>query len=244
MPFHWIRELSLSIYRTWKDRVGPKLIPLLSTIEAIGIAIAALSLWGFAAIANEVIGKEALKLDTTVLLALHQLHTSLLDQIMLGFTFVGAPRVLLIITLGLCLGLLLRQRWPEAVILAIAEVGAISLNYVLKDAFARARPELWQRIIDVRYYSFPSGHAMTSIVVFGMIGYLLASRFKGQSGWIISLTGLLVVIIGLSRLYLGVHWPTDIIAGYAAGLIWLITCILTLEVWRRNASRLPASPDS
>lgn len=243
MPFHWIRELSRSIYRTWKDKVGPKLIPLLSTIEAVGIAIAALALWGFAAIANEVIKTEALKLDTTVLLALHQLRTPLLDQIMLGFTFIGAPKVLLILTIGICLGLLLRRRWPEAVILAIAGVGGISLNYVLKDAFARARPELWQRIVDVRYYSFPSGHAMTSIVVYGLIGYLLASRFRGQSGWIISLTALLVTIIGLSRLYLGVHWPTDIIAGYAAGLIWLIACILTLEVWRRNTSRLPVSSD-
>lgn len=243
MPFRWIRELSLSIYRTWKDRVGPKLIPLLSTIEAVGVMIAALALWGFATIADEVIEKEALTLDTTVLLALHQLHTSLLDQIMLGFTFLGAPRVLLVITLSICLGLLLWRQWAEALILVIAGVGAIGLNFLLKDVFARARPELWERIIDVRYYSFPSGHAMISVVVYGIIGYFLATRFKRQSGWIISLTALLVTVIGLSRLYLGVHWPTDIIAGYAAGLIWLITCILTLEVWRGNAFRLPSASD-
>lgn len=243
MPFRWIRNLSRFIYHTWKDRAGPRLIPLLSTMEAIGIAIAAFALWGFAAIADEVLEKETDALDATVLLTLHKLRTPLLDQIMLGFTFLGDPKVLFVATLGLCLGLTLRRQWAEGVILAIASVGAIGLNFLLKGLFARARPELWQQIVDVRYYSFPSGHAMISVVIYGLIGYFLAAHFKRQSGWIISLTALLVAIIGLSRLYLGVHWPTDVIAGYAAGLIWLVACILTLEVWRGNAFRLPSASD-
>ncbi len=243
MPFRWIRELSLFIYRVWKDRVGPKLIPLLSTMGSIGIAIAAFALWSFAVVADEVLEKETTTFDTTVLLTLQKLHTPLLDQIMLGFTFIGDPTILLVATLSICFGLILQQQRVEAVILAIAGIGAIGLNFLLKDLFARTRPELWQQMIDVRYYSFPSGHAMISAVVYGLIGYFLATRFKGQSGWIISLTALLVVIIGFSRLYLGVHWPTDIIAGYAAGLIWLIACILTLEVWRGNAFRLPSASD-
>jgi len=88
---------------------------------------------------------------------------------------------------------------------------------MLKEVFARARPELWQRVIDVRYYSFSSGHVMVSLVIYGLIGYLLANHLKQQSGWIITFTALMIVIIGFSRLYLGVHWPTDILAGYAAG---------------------------
>jgi undecaprenyl-diphosphatase len=243
MPLRWIRELSLFIYRVWKDRVGPKLVPLLSTIGGIGIAIAAFALWGFAAIADEVLEKETTTFDTTILLILQKLHTPLLDQIMLGFTFIGDPKVLFVVALVGCFGFILQRQRTEAVILAIAGVGAIGLNFLLKDLFARSRPELWQRTIDVRYYSFPSGHAMISVVVYGLVGYFLATRFKRQNGWIISLTALLVAVIGLSRLYLGVHWPTDIIAGYAAGLIWLVACILTLEVWRGNAFRFHSTSD-
>lgn len=243
MPFSWIRDLSHFIYHTWKNRVSPKLIPLLSTMGAIGIVIAALALWGFAAIADEVLEKETDAFDTSVLLALQQLHTPLLDQLMLGFTFIGNPKVLFVATLGICLGLILWRRRVEAAILATSGVGAIGLNFLLKELFARARPELWQQIVDVRYYSFPSGHAMISVVIYGLLGYFLATQFKRQSGWIIGLTALLVVIIGFSRLYLGVHWPTDIIAGYAAGLIWLVACVLTLEVWRGNAFRFPSASD-
>jgi undecaprenyl-diphosphatase len=134
----------------------------------------------------------------------------------------------------LCLGiwLLYRGQRSEATILLIAAVGAIVLNNLLKIAFGRARPMLWERVVNVGQYSFPSGHAMISLVIFGISGYLLSSKFPQWRGWIISLTLVLVIGIGLSRLYLGVHWPTDIIAGYAAGVVWLVTCIFSLQVWQ------------
>lgn len=91
---------------------------------------------------------------------------------------------------------------------------------------------LWERVVDVSHYSFPSGHAMISMVTYGMIGYLLVSKFPQWRGWITSLTLILVTGIGLSRLYFGVHWPTDIVAGYAAGLVWLLACIFSLQVWQ------------
>ncbi len=93
---------------------------------------------------------------------------------------------------------------------------------------------LWQRSVDVSFYSFPSGHAMVSLVIYGMLSYLLATRFHRKRKSILSVTILLIAAIGLSRLYLGVHWPTDVIAGYAAGLVWLIACIFSLEVWRQR----------
>jgi undecaprenyl-diphosphatase len=73
---------------------------------------------------------------------------------------------------------------------------------------------------------------MISMVVYGIIGYLLSSKFPQWRLLIISLTLVLVTGIGLSRLYLGVHWPTDVVAGYAAGLVWLLTCIFSLQVWQ------------
>jgi len=240
MPLSLIRHLSRLILNTWKHWVGPKLVPLLSTIELIGLAIAGLGLWGFAHIADEVLESETQVIDASILLALHQIQTPWLDQWMLGVTALGQPTFLVIVTLSISTVLLLRRQLPEAVILAIAALGATGLNTLLKEAFARARPELWQRVIDVRYYSFPSGHAMVSLVIYGLIGYLLATHFKLQSGWILGLTALVIVTIGFSRLYLGVHWPTDIVAGYAAGTVWLVTCILTLEVWRRKSLQISA----
>jgi membrane-associated phospholipid phosphatase len=114
--------------------------------------------------------------------------------------------------------------------LTIAAVGAISLNYLLKEVFTRLRPALWEHIIDVGHYSFPSGHAMISLVVYGFIGYVLAKEYPQYKKQIFAATTLLILTIGFSRLYLGVHWATDVIAGYAVGLFWLMTCTGSLEL--------------
>jgi undecaprenyl-diphosphatase len=162
---------------------------------------------------------------------------------MLGFTFVGEPKLLLVICLSLGIVLLARNHRSEAATIAITGGGAIGLNLLLKKLFARARPQLWERVVDVRFYSFPSGHAMISMVIYGLLGYFLGARFPKQRWWIYSLTVVLVAAIGLSRLYLGVHWPTDVIAGYTAGLVWLITCILSLEIWKELRSLTTASKE-
>lgn len=236
MPFHFLRQLSKQILRIWQQNVSPKLLPLLSTIRIGGLILAALSLWGFAALAQEVLEKETDKFDTAILLTLKNLHTPLLDRVMLGITFLGEPKVLLSVCLLVGIGLLILDCRPQATTLAIAALGAIGLNYLLKDLFARARPALWERTLELNSYSFPSGHAMISLVVYGAIGYLLAIQFKRWWILIFILTFLLITAIGLSRLYLGVHWPTDVVAGYAAGLVWLLACILSLEVWRARKS--------
>jgi undecaprenyl-diphosphatase len=222
------RELILSLPRWGREH----LLPVLLTIRAAGLLLAALSLWLFAAIAYGILATESFTFDKEILLALRELHGPVLDIVMLSFTYIGEPAVLLVVCLCLGIWLLYRGQRSEATILLIAAVGAIGLNNLLKIAFGRARPMLWERVIDVGQYSFPSGHAMISLVIFGIIGYLLASKFAQWRGWIISLTLVLVIGIGLSRLYLGVHWPTDILAGYAAGLVWLVTCIFSRQVWQ------------
>jgi undecaprenyl-diphosphatase len=216
--------------------VRSQLFSLLLTIRVLGLLLAALAIWVFAQIADEVLEQETQAIDTQILQAIRLVHTPLLDQVMLGVTVLGQPSVLVIMSLSLGVWLLTQGRRSQATTLAIAALGAVCLNYWLKHLFARDRPALWDRIVDVRYYSFPSGHAMVSMVMYGLIGYLLASSFSHWRGWILSLTTLLILTIGLSRLYLGVHWPTDVAAGYAAGLVWLIACILSLEIWRKYRS--------
>jgi undecaprenyl-diphosphatase len=152
---------------------------------------------------------------------------------MLGITFLGDPVVLLLICLGLGTGPLYYNRQNEATTLRIAAVGAIGLNCWLKLLFGRARPALWKHIVDVGLHSFPSGHAMASIATYGFISYILAKQFPQWQRQIFAFTAVLIVAIGFSRLYLGVHWPTDVVAGYAAGLVWLIVCVLSLELWQK-----------
>ncbi|MBW4546668.1 MAG: phosphatase PAP2 family protein [Symplocastrum torsivum CPER-KK1] len=233
------RELILAL----PSRVREHLLPLLLTIRVAGFLLAALGLWLFSAIADEILDKESFTFDKEILLTLKELHTPVLDKVMLGFTFLGEPVILLIVCLVIGTWLLTRGQRSQATILIIAAAGAIALNNLLKVLFGRARPMLWERVVDVGQYSFPSGHAMISMVIFGIIGYLVSSKFPLWRIGIISLTILLVTGIGLSRLYLGVHWPTDIVAGYAAGLVWLITCIFSLQVWqeRRAVAQKPGN---
>ncbi|MEG4233106.1 phosphatase PAP2 family protein [Microcoleus sp. Pol11C3] len=209
---------------------------LISIIRLAGLAVAALAMWGFATLAHEVWEKETYAFDKSILLYLRSLHTPLRDRVMLAFTFFGEPNLLLALSVSLGIILWVRKHRSEATTIAVTGAGALGLNILLKQLFARARPQLWERTVDVKFYSFPSGHAMISMVIYGLLGYFLGSRFPKLRWWIYSLTVVLIAAIGLSRLYLGVHWPTDVIAGYTAGLVWLIACILSLEVWKQFRS--------
>ncbi len=231
MPFKKpIFSLSEKITQTWKEKISPRIAPLLSTVIIAGLVAAALAIWGFAEIAEEVLEQETQALDTSILLAVKQIHTPLLNKIVIGITTLGDPFILMILSLLFGAFLFWKQKWADSLTLVITAVGALGLNFLLKDLFARERPALWERIIDVSYQSFPSGHAMISLVIYGFIGYWLMRRFQGWRNTIITITFLLVIAIGFTRLYLGVHWPTDIVAGYAAGLVWLSTCIISLEI--------------
>ncbi|MGJ5676406.1 MAG: phosphatase PAP2 family protein [Nostochopsis sp.] len=169
-------------------------------------------------------------LDKVILLTIKKLHTPLLDRIMLSITFLGDPLVLLLLCLGLGTRSAYNQRPGEATSLGMAAVGAIGLNIFLKELFCRARPALWDHLVNVGHYSFPSGHAMVSMVIYGFIGYTLAKQFPQHKRLIFALTAGLITAIGLTRLYLGVHWPTDVLVGYAAGLVWLAICVEKIEI--------------
>lgn len=210
-----------------------KLLPVLSAIEAAGLVIAVLCLTGFAWLAKGLLRPELQSFDQLVLLWLYQRHHPWLDQFMLGVTWLGEQNVLLAISGLTVLSLAVLRRWFLLAGFAIAAGGATALNFVLKDAFARVRPALWERIVDVQDYSFPSGHAMLSLVIYGMLAYLLVKLVPRLQFLALWGSVILIGLIGLSRLYLGVHWPTDVLAGYAAGVVWLVTCVLSVELGGR-----------
>ena len=104
----------------------------------------------------------------------------------------------------------------------IALAGAFVLNTGMKLIFAKPRPELWPRLIPETSFSFPSGHALGSMVLYGVLAYLLSRLFPQKSSIFYGISAVVIGAIGISRLYLGVHWPTDIFAGYSVGFLWLM----------------------
>ena len=150
-------------------------------------------------------------------------------------TSIGSPSFDLIIMLaaGGYLLLRLKHTW-EALILAISFAGGGLLSYALKNIFHRARPDI-QHLVNVGGYSFPSGHALISATFYGMLGYLiwLNLRQRNKPSWHVAvLTVIFIAAIGASRIYLGVHFPSDVVAGFAAGGVWLTACIMGLNAIR------------
>jgi undecaprenyl-diphosphatase len=126
-----------------------------------------------------------------------------------------------------------RRGWRlSAVLLAVSTGGSIVLTTVLKGVFQRARPELFDSGYQASFYSFPSGHATVAVGFYGMLTVILAYRLRGFARWAVAVSGVLVVIlIGFSRLYLGVHYPTDILAGYLSALLWLVCVGGVYALW-------------
>jgi membrane-associated phospholipid phosphatase len=169
--------------------------------------------------------KEAISLDRFFLLWIHQFATPQLDRVMLFITSLGDPPAVISIFVITLVWLGLKQRYTDALRFTIVCIGGVLINQVMKLFFAKPRPELWLRLITETSFSFPSGHAVGSMVVYGFMAYILAKQFQKYKQFIYVIAGILIATIGLSRLYLGVHYPTDIIAGYGIGILWLTTCL-------------------
>ncbi len=214
----------------WLRYIHPRLVTLIATIGIVGIFSCLLILFVVAKLAEEVLDRESFAFDKTFLLWLHQFANPNLDNLMLFITNLGNPTTVVIVAL-VTLFLLWWQRYrEEAKIFVLACLGGLILNSGLKLFFSKPRPKLWHSLISETSFSFPSGHALGSMVLYGFIAYLLAIHYPRFSAIIYVLAVIIIAAIGISRLYLGVHWPTDIIAGYGVGFLWLMICITMLKL--------------
>ncbi len=189
---------------------------------------------------QDVLERESIPIDVPLLQQIHQWANPLLDQFMLGITRLADPEVVVVVV-AIALGWLVRRRqWRSSAMLVFTCLGTLMLNQGMKFAFARPRPLLWPRLIQETSYGFPSGHALGSIVLYGFLAYLLVRRYPRRVRSIYGMATGLIGAIGFSRLYLGVHYPTDVIAGYATGLLWLMFCVFLLgrHSGRLNVARL------
>jgi membrane-associated phospholipid phosphatase len=205
-----------------------------------GILLAIVLLWLFAAIADAVPenGRMVL-LDRTITAWIQAHDTEWGETIFSWVSWIGAQGLVATVVLAAAWFLRRRER-REAVALVVAAAGGGALNALLKLIFHRDRPEFAVEFITRHTYSFPSGHAMESMATFGMLAYLLLQdeQRPTQRRLLIAGTLLLVAAIGVSRVYLGVHYVSDVVGGYVAGAVWLLACIAGYrEVRRRQRER-------
>ncbi|NQX64154.1 phosphatase PAP2 family protein [Paenibacillus qinlingensis] len=152
------------------------------------------------------------------------------------FTFMGSGStefILFFLVAGL-LYFKLKHKW-ETLVLFVGVLGAWLLNSGLKDLIKRDRPSAEHWLVEVDSFSFPSGHAMVSILFYGLLAYLLwvNVRHTWRAAWLIPPVAVLVIMcIGLSRIYLGVHYPSDVLAGYMAGGLGLMGCMYAIRTIR------------
>lgn len=219
-----------SLKQFWLRRVYPSIGSLIATIGTVGLISCLLVLWLVAYLSDEILERENFAFNTSFLNWLHQFANPALDRLMLAITHLLDPPIATPVFLVVLLILWLKRRWQEALIFAIACIGAVILNNALKLVFRNPRPVLWMRLISETSYSFPSGHALGSMVLYGMIAFLLARHFPRYRGWFYGAAVLLIGAIGFSRLYLGVHWVTDVVGGWGMGFLWLMICITMLRL--------------
>lgn len=188
-------------------------------------AIAALATFVFVAIADELREGEIDALDTRIALAVHSIQTPVLDYVMIAFTKLGTGIVLGIAIAGTGAWAWKRGRRGYAIVLVANSVVAVIVNPLLKQIFSRARPTLFEVIARPDTYSFPSGHSMSAMSIFGAIAAIAIGLRPSARLPIVIAATVVIACIGLSRVYLGVHWPMDVLAGWAAGVPFVVVTV-------------------
>jgi membrane protein DedA with SNARE-associated domain/membrane-associated phospholipid phosphatase len=234
----YVRRVRARYPRAWSFVAGRLAVSeYLGLHLTIGLGLSLGALWLFAGIAEDIIHHDPLtQFDLTIAEAFRRHASPTGVAIAKGVSFLGSPVFIAAWGLAVIGVLLVRRQYPLLLGLVAALAGGSLLDVALKLLFHRARPTWDVPLLTAHGFSFPSGHAMGSLVAYGMLAYLLvrAARSRWQRVAPIACAVGLALLIGLSRMYLGVHYFSDVIGGYAAGVVWLATCISGLEVLRRK----------
>ncbi|MGG6297270.1 phosphatase PAP2 family protein [Leptolyngbya sp. AN02str] len=230
-------ETLKKLARLWVHKVHPRLMSFVATAGVTWLGVCLLLLFGLTNLAEEVLEQETFAFDEIILLSVNQYANPVLDQVMLTATRLGDPAIVVPLT---CIGVVWLWwywRWRIAAIFAITCIGGAVLSTGFKLVFQKERPVLWSQLITETSYSFPSGHALGAMVLYGFLAYLLVQRFQSHKRLIYGIATLLIASIGFSRIYLGVHWPTDVVAGYSIGFLWLSVCIGLFQLEIRRSEK-------
>jgi undecaprenyl-diphosphatase len=181
----------------------------------------------FSKLAGEIVEREEITFDVIILSWIHSLSTPWLDTFFLIVTNLGGVISIASITLLLLAYLSHKKQWQAVLVLLMTVGGAAVANLMLKLLFHRDRPSLWHPSVVETSFSFPSGHAMLSAaLIMSIIFILWKTRLRLTS---IIIGTLLILLIGTSRLYLGVHYPSDVMAGWCASLAWIVIVVAVIK---------------
>ena len=212
------------------------------TLRLVGFALA---IWAFSGLVDAVLDNETLvRMDRVVEAWFHNHSTPVGLSIFNVVTQIGSPVVYVLIGL-VALVLLHRREYPLLVTWLFANLGGKVIEYVIKNTVHRTRPQYAAEFLNGVSYSFPSGHTMGSTICYLMLAYIIAARpgATSRTRWIAFVAAAVVIFtVAFSRVYLGVHYPTDVAGGFAAGMAWLTACGATRHVVMRGRafSRLDA----
>ena len=220
----------------------------LATLLAIGSLTA--GVWLFAALADEVMEGGTRKFDNTLLLALRRpgdlqpLGPPALLNAARDITALGGPSVLTLLTIAVSLFLALDGKKHMALFVCGSIGSGLLVSNLLKDSFDRLRPDIVPHEVYAASYSFPSGHSMLSALTYLTLGAILARAHERKllKAYFLLTAVFLTVLIGVTRVYLGVHWPTDVLAGWTAGAVWALLCWL-LARWLQSRRALEPEAD-
>ena len=230
----------------WLRRVEATTLRLSANelLMLVALLIVVLGTWGFIELADKVLSgstqhfdQRAVELFRQAVLNHVPVSSEVIDQTFMDISALGGPTVLLLMTAAILGFLLWERRYNALLLMTMATVGGLILAWLLKEAIGRNRPEGMHLAI-VQLSSFPSGHSMLSAVIYPTLGTLLArvvprKRLKIYF-MLVALT--LSFLIGVSRIYLRVHYPTDVLAGWAAGLAWAAFCWTIAKYLQRRGA--------
>ncbi len=222
-------DLRTALGRVWAWKANLDLVVLAAALVAVGGA------WAFIELADEVLEGETHAIDEGLLRSLRNpndlsdpLGPAWFEESVRDLTALGSPVVVGLVVATVLGYLLIVQGYRAALLVVGSTLGGQILCLLLKGFFARPRPALVPGLTRAQLASFPSGHSMVAVVLYLTIGAILAESLPQRrlKLYVLSVAMLLAALVGMSRIYLGVHYPTDVLAGWAAGLSWAMVCWL------------------
>jgi undecaprenyl-diphosphatase len=225
-----------SAFKTMAGRLGPRM--------GVGLLAAAIVTVLFGVLAEEVREGETQHFDDAVRMTVYGVASPHATTILHAITQLGSPLFLLPMTIVFALTFLHLRRIRGAILLTVTMLGVTVLNQLLKSFFQRPRPLPFFGLTMPASYSFPSGHSLAAFCFYGALAALVTARLRSRvlSAVVWAAAIVIIIAVGFSRLYLGVHYLSDIVGGYATGFVWVLTVASADRVFRRADERGSKTP--